>query len=52
MTNAAMTAAIDSAIAGSSHNTNSVATLDDAFADADMEAMRQKVNELILAARR
>jgi hypothetical protein len=29
-----------------------VTTLDDPFADPDLEALRQKVNEMILAARR
>lgn len=45
-----MTAAIDAAVAGTSSNTNAVATLDTPFADPDMEAMRQTMNELILAA--
>ena len=35
-----------------SANTNAVSTLDDSFADPDMEALRQKMNELILALRR
>lgn len=39
-------------IAGTSSNTNAVATLDTPFADPDAEAMRQKLNEFILAARR
>jgi hypothetical protein len=43
---------LDAAIAGSSANTNAVATLDNPFADPDMEALRQKLNEMLLAARR
>ncbi len=35
-----------------SSNTNAVGTLDSPFGDPDMEAMRQKMNELILALRR
>jgi hypothetical protein len=34
------------------NNTNGVSTLDNAFADPDMEALRQKVNEMILNGRR
>jgi hypothetical protein len=45
-------AQLDSAISGTSANTNSVGTLDTAFADPDMEAMRQKLNEMILNGRR
>ena len=45
-------AQLDSAISGTSANTNSVSTLDTAFADPDMEAMRQKLNEMILNGRR
>ncbi|MBL9115604.1 MAG: hypothetical protein JNJ83_11410 [Verrucomicrobiaceae bacterium] len=45
-------AQLSGAIAGTSNVTNSVATLDTAFADADLETVRQKLNELILAARR
>ena len=45
-------AQLDNAISGTSNNTNSVSTLDSGFADADMEALRQKMNEMILAARR
>lgn len=33
-------------------STNAVATLDTPFADPDMETMRQKFNEMLLAARR
>lgn len=40
------------AINGTSANTNAVATLDTPFADPDMEAMRQKLNEVLLALRR
>jgi hypothetical protein len=35
-----------------SNNTNGVSTLDTGFADPDMEALRQKVNEMILNGRR
>ncbi len=48
-----MTAAqLNSAIGGTSNNTNAVATLDTPFADPDLEALRQKLNEFLLAARR
>ena len=36
------------AISGTSNNTNGVGTLDTGFADPDMEAVRQKLNEMIL----
>ncbi len=45
-------AQLDSAISGTSANTNSVSTLDSPFADPDMEAIRQKLNEMILNGRR
>lgn len=45
-------AQLDSAISGTSNNTNGVSTLDSPFADPDMEAMRQKLNEMILNGRR
>ena len=45
-------AQLDSAISGTSANTNSVSTLDTGFADPDMEAIRQKLNEMILNGRR
>ena len=50
-------AALESAIAGTSANTNGVATLDMPFTNdpptlADIEVLRAKVNELILAQRR
>jgi hypothetical protein len=45
-------AQLDSAISGTSANTNSVSTLDTGFADPDMEALRQKLNEMILNGRR
>ena len=45
-------AQLDSAISGTSANTNGVSTLDTGFADPDMEAMRQKLNEMILNGRR
>ncbi len=43
---------LDNAISGRSANTNSVSTLDTSFADPDMEALRQMVNEMILNGRR
>jgi len=45
-------AQLDGAIAATSSNTNAVATLDGPFSDPDAEALRQRLNELILAARR
>jgi len=39
-------------ISGTSNNTNAVLTLDTPFADPDTETLRQKLNELLLAARR
>ena len=45
-------AALAMSISGTSANTNSVSTLDTAFADPDMEALRAKMNELILNGRR
>ena len=45
-------AQLNSAISGTSHNTNGVSTLDSAFADPDVEALRQKMNEMILNGRR
>jgi len=45
-------AQLNSAISGTSHNTNGVSTLDTGFADPDMEALRQKLNEMILNGRR
>jgi hypothetical protein len=52
VTTTAMNGAIATAIAGTSNNTNAVATLDTALADPDSEALRLKINELILAQRR
>jgi len=57
VTNAAMGSAISTAIAGTSNNTNSVPTMDTPFtsdpvAPADLELIRAKINEMILAARR
>lgn len=56
VTNAALESAISTAVSGTSNNTNSVATLDTAPSDppsfADYEALRAKMNEMILAARR
>lgn len=45
-------AQLDSAINGTSANTNNIGTLDNPFADPDMETMRQKLNEMILNGRR
>jgi hypothetical protein len=52
VTNAAMAGAIATAVAGTANNTNAVATLDTPLADPDAEALRLKMNELILAQRR
>jgi hypothetical protein len=57
VTNAAMTGAIATAVAGTSNNTNAVATMDTPFINdpvtlADIEEVRAKINELILAQRR
>ena len=49
---AMLSSSISNAISGTSNNTNGVSTLDSGFADADMEAMRQKLNEMILNGRR
>ncbi len=49
---AMLSSSISNAISGTSNNTNSVGTLDSGFADADMEALRQKMNEIILNGRR
>lgn len=43
---------LSNAIQTTSANTNAVSTLDTAFADPDMETLRQKLNELILNGRR
>ena len=45
-------AQLDTAISGTSANTNGVSTLDTAFADPELEAIRQKLNEMILNGRR
>ena len=45
-------AQLNSAISGTSNNTNGISTLDTGFADPDMEALRQKLNEMILNGRR
>ena len=48
-----MTAAeLATAITGTAANTNGVATLETPFPDPDLEALRAKLNELILAQRR
>jgi hypothetical protein len=57
VTSVMMGGAISTAIAGTSNNTNSVATLDTPFTNdplslADGELIRAKINELILAQRR
>ena len=52
MTTSAMNTAIESALSGTSGNSNAVATQDTPFADPEAEANRQKLNELILALRR
>jgi hypothetical protein len=56
VTNVAMNGAIDSAIAGTSNNTNSVPTMDTPFTNdpvtADLELMRANYNALVLALRR
>ncbi len=44
--------ALANAISGTSSNTNAVSTLDTPFADPDVEALRAKLNEFILAGRR
>jgi hypothetical protein len=43
---------LDDAITGTSANTNNVSTLDNSYADPEMEELRQKLNELILNGRR
>jgi len=43
---------LDDAISGTSANTNNVSTLDNSYADPEMEELRQKLNELILNGRR
>jgi len=48
----AATAKADAVLAASSNNTNAVATLDTPFADPDDEALRQKMNEILLTMRR
>jgi len=56
VTNAAMSDAIATAIAGTSNNTNSVPTMDTPFTDpvtpADLELIRANYNALVLALRR
>lgn len=43
---------LDDAISVTSAKTNNVSTLDSPFADPDMEAIRQKLTEMILNGRR
>lgn len=45
-------AELQNAILGASANTNAVSTLEPSFGDPDLEALRQKLNELILNGRR
>ena len=45
-------AQLDTAINGTSANTNAVSTLDSPFVDPDLETLRQKLNEMILNGRR
>jgi hypothetical protein len=45
-------AQLNSAIRGTSANTTDLSTLDTGFANPDMEAMRQNLNEMILNGRR
>ena len=45
-------AQLNSAISGTSHNTNGASTLATGFTDLDMKALRQKVIEMILNGRR
>jgi hypothetical protein len=49
---AMLSSTIGNALSNTSANTNGVGTLDSNFTDPDMEALRQKLNELISAARR
>jgi hypothetical protein len=49
---AQLDSAILNSLNGTSNNTNGISTLDTGFADPDLEAMRQKVNEVILNGRR
>jgi hypothetical protein len=49
---AQLDSAILNSLNGTSNNTNGLSTLDSAFADPDMEALRQKMNEMILNGRR
>jgi hypothetical protein len=44
--------ALEGAIAGTSSNSNGVATLDNPYGDPANEEIRQKLNELILNGRR
>lgn len=45
-------AELDSTISGTNANTNGVSTLHSPFVDPDMEALRQKLNDMILYGRR
>lgn len=52
VTTSDMNNAIANAVSGTSANSNGVDTLETAFLDAETEALRQKLNELLLALRR
>ena len=57
VTNAALSAALAMTLAGTSSNSNTVGTLDTPFANdpptlADIEVLRAKINEMLLALRR
>jgi len=47
-----MAAAVSSTLSARRRPIRNVSTLDTGFADPDMEALRQKVNEMILNGRR
>jgi hypothetical protein len=52
VTNADLSTAYNNLLANSSNQSNGVSTLDNSYADPDVEELRQKVNELINALRR
>jgi hypothetical protein len=49
---AQLNSGLQNTLSQTSANTNGVSTLDTGFADADLEALRQKLNEMILNGRR
>ncbi|MCX6856613.1 MAG: hypothetical protein NTV80_17110 [Verrucomicrobia bacterium] len=49
---AQLDSAILNSLNGTSNNTNGISSLDTGFADPDLEALRQKMNEIILNGRR